>query len=70
MTTRPIPVITKWLMAVIVVLAVLSSAGIAGADPTLDEQLIRAGARGGLTLIKCLLDRAGDAEFLFQIKGG
>jgi hypothetical protein len=57
MKTRSITVITKWWLAVAVVLALLPWVGMARAAADLDQQLIEAAARGDMALVKTLLEK-------------
>ncbi|MBI4965935.1 MAG: ankyrin repeat domain-containing protein [Desulfomonile tiedjei] len=62
MKTRHVPMITKLWRTAILVLALLPWVGTAGADATLDEQLIKAAARGDAPLAKSLLDKGADVN--------
>ena len=62
MRTQRIPVIAKQWLGVILLLALLPWGGIAGAVPTLDEQLVQAAAHSDLELVKTLLGQGADVN--------
>ena len=62
MKNRHIPVIAKWWLVAVLAVTVQLSGAVAGADATLDQQLIRAAGSGDLALVKTLLDKRADVN--------
>jgi ankyrin repeat protein len=62
MNTRRIALITTLWFALILVLALPPWVGTAGADATLDDQLIKAAARADAPLVKSLVDKGADVN--------
>ncbi|MFH1112579.1 MAG: ankyrin repeat domain-containing protein [Pseudomonadota bacterium] len=60
MNTRRIPVIMKWWVFVVLILAPLPDLVLAGDKANLDEQLRKAATDGDLALVRRLVDRGSD----------